>query len=89
MIPTHPISADLFQELRGKLLGIFVIPAEKQIPYWQTWKDRWEKIEKKGISLVLERWVYERRWSRLAGVNLRGGIPKLNKRRDNNGFRIY
>ena len=35
------------EEFRGKPLGIFDIPKEKEIPYWQPWRDRWEEIEKR------------------------------------------
>jgi len=35
------------EKFRGKALGIFELPKEKQIPCWQPWKDRWEAIEKR------------------------------------------
>ena len=36
------------EKFRGKPLGIFDIPVEKQIPHWQPWKDRWENIERRN-----------------------------------------
>jgi 3-oxocholest-4-en-26-oyl-CoA dehydrogenase beta subunit len=33
------------EKFRGKALGIFDIPKEKQIPFWQPWRERWEEIE--------------------------------------------
>ncbi len=35
------------EKFRGKPLGIWDIPKEKQIPYWQPWKERWEEIERR------------------------------------------
>jgi len=35
------------EKFRGKPLGIFDIPREKEIPYWQPWRERWEEIEKR------------------------------------------
>ena len=35
------------ERFKGKPLGIFDLPVEKCIPYWQPWRDRWEKIEKR------------------------------------------
>jgi alkylation response protein AidB-like acyl-CoA dehydrogenase len=35
------------EKFRGKPLGIFDIPKEKQVPYWQPWRERWEEIEKR------------------------------------------
>ena len=32
---------------KAKALGIFDLPEEKRIPYWQPWRDRWEGIEKR------------------------------------------
>lgn len=32
---------------KGNALGIFDLPMEKRIPYWQPWRDRWEEIEKR------------------------------------------
>ena len=35
------------EKFRGKALGIFDVPKEKQIPYWQPWRERLEEIEKR------------------------------------------
>jgi alkylation response protein AidB-like acyl-CoA dehydrogenase len=35
------------EKFKGKPLGIFDIPKEKQIPSWQPWRERWEEIEKR------------------------------------------
>jgi hypothetical protein len=35
------------ERFKGRALGIFDLPEEKRIPYWQPWRDRWEKIEKR------------------------------------------
>ena len=35
------------EKFKGKALGIFDIPKEKQIPFWQPWRERWEEIEKR------------------------------------------
>ncbi len=35
------------EKFKGKALGIFDIPKEKQIPFWQPWRERWEAIEKR------------------------------------------
>ena len=35
------------EKFRGKPLDIFDLPKEKQIPYWQPWRERWEAIEKR------------------------------------------
>ncbi|MFC1886087.1 acyl-CoA dehydrogenase family protein [Thermodesulfobacteriota bacterium] len=34
------------EKFRGKALGIFDIPKEKQVPLWQPWRERWEEFEK-------------------------------------------
>jgi alkylation response protein AidB-like acyl-CoA dehydrogenase len=38
------------EKFRGKPLGIFDIPKERQVPYWQPWRDRWEAIEKPKLK---------------------------------------
>lgn len=35
------------EKFKGKPLGIFDLPPENRIPYWQPWRERWEKIEKR------------------------------------------
>jgi alkylation response protein AidB-like acyl-CoA dehydrogenase len=35
------------EKFRGKPLGIFDLPEDKQIPFWQPWRERWEEIERR------------------------------------------
>ena len=35
------------EKFKGKPLGLWDIPKEKLIPYWQPWKERWEAIERR------------------------------------------
>ena len=32
---------------KGKPLGLWKIPEEEQVPAWQTWRDRWETIQRR------------------------------------------
>jgi len=38
------------EKFRGKPLGIWDIPKEEQIPYWEPWKKRWEEIESRKVK---------------------------------------
>jgi hypothetical protein len=35
------------QNPKGKPLGIWDIPEEKQVPVWQPWRERYDKIEQR------------------------------------------